>query len=127
GTNEDGTDVFVNFQDSQAYITRTLGDNSTANPELAIINVANPAVPTVIGSLNFGSSVQSVYAADTLMFTATANANEEFQIYEITDPIDIQYYSGLNFPQVATDIAFENNTIYVSVRSNEALRIITSQ
>ena len=35
-------------------------------------------------------------------------------------------HSSFNFPQVATGVDYEDNLVYVSVRSNDALRIITS-
>lgn len=127
GTNENGRGLYINSQDNRAYLARTFGNNVTANHEIAIIDVTNPDIPTVLGTKNFPADVISVFAADNLAFFGTSNANEEFQIFDATNPMNMSYYAGLNFPQIATDLAFENNIIYVAVRSNDALRIITSQ
>ncbi len=127
GSSEDGRAVYVNSQDNRAFIVRSVGGNHSTHPEVAVIDVTNPDAPTTLGSLNFTADVNGVFAADNLLFLATSVSNEEFQIFEDTDPANMTYYSGLNFPQMATDLAFENNIIYVSVRSNDALRIITSQ
>ncbi len=71
--------------------------------------------------------MNAVFAADTLAFFATSASNEEFKIVEASDPAALTPYGGLNFPQVAADLKFENNIIYAAVRSNDALRIITAQ
>ncbi len=127
GGSEDGTGVYVNVQDHHAYITRTVGGNHLTHHELAIYDVVNPDAPLFLGSRNFTYDVNTVFAADNLVFLGTGNSNEEFEIFDVTDPTNLVYYAGFNFPQVASDIAFENNIIYVAVRSNDALRIITSQ
>ena len=77
--------------------------------------------------MEYGNDVDAALAADSILFLGTANSNLEFQTYINSDPTNLVYYSGLNFPQVANDIVLENNIIYVAVRSNDALRIITSQ
>ncbi|GAH25486.1 unnamed protein product, partial [marine sediment metagenome] len=46
--------------------------------------------------------------------------------WNISNPGNIELWSSFNFPQVATGIDYEDNVVYVSVRSNDALRIITS-
>lgn len=125
GSASAATGLFINTQDNRAYITRQQAAGTS--PEVAIYNVANPDAPTLLGSMEFGGDIPAVFAADYLMFLGTAVSNLEFQIFDVTNPAVPSYYSGLNFPQVAADIAFENNVMYVAVRSNDALRIITSQ
>ncbi|MDO8617686.1 MAG: hypothetical protein Q7N87_02235 [Candidatus Uhrbacteria bacterium] len=127
GDSENGTGIYVNVQDHHAYITRTVGGNHLTHHELAIYDVSNPDAPIFLGSRNFADDVNTVFAADNLVFSGTGNSNEEFQIFDVTDPANLVYEVGLNFSQIASDIAFENNIIYVAVRSNDALRIITSQ
>lgn len=127
GSSENGRAVYVNFQDNRAFIARSAGGNNPANPEIAVIDVTNPDALVTLGVMDFAADVNGVFAADNLLFLGTNMSNEEFQIFESADPANMTYYSGFNFPQMATDLAFENNTIYVSVRSNDALRIITSE
>jgi len=93
---------------------------------LYILNASNPANVTVLGSLDVGGTINDIYVAGSLAFLATSNSNSEFQAINIADPMTPTLHSSLNFPQVATGIDYENNIVYVSVRSNDALRIITS-
>lgn len=117
--------LYVNPYDYHAYITRQT-DGSTA-PEVNVYRVTNPDSPVSLGSMQYGHDVLAAFAADGYLFLGTANSNLEFQTYNATNPASLTYISGLNFPQLANDFAFANNVIYVAVRSNDALRIITSQ
>ncbi|MEK7116300.1 MAG: hypothetical protein AAB879_02815 [Patescibacteria group bacterium] len=125
GTNA-ALSVYVNDQDNRAYVVRKLS-TGTNTPELAIFDISNPPTSILLGTLEFSADIRSVFAADSLAFLGTSLSNQEFQIYDVTTPATPTPYGGLNFPQVANDLAFENNVIYVAVRSNDALRIITSQ
>ncbi len=119
------TGLYVNYQDHHAYITRHQA--SGVSPEINIYDVTNPDAPVLLGSQEFNGNLPAVFAADNLVFLGTEVSNLEFQIFDATNIQNLVYYSGLNFPEDATDIAFENNIIYAAVRSNDALRIITSQ
>ncbi len=124
---QDAMSLYTNSQDSRAYLVRVQGDGLPTHPQLVIFDATNPDSAIVIGTLAVSTDVNAVFAADNLAFLATSDANQEFKIMEVSNPSSPQPYSGLNFPQVASGLAFENNTVYVSVRSNDALRIITSQ
>lgn len=121
----DGHGVYVNSQDSHLYLARKQGTQA-ADPDVLIFSLATPDSPVLLGTLDTNTSVNAVFAADNLMFLATENANLEFQVYDVSNPAAPLYYSGLNFPQNATRFVFLNNMVFVSVRSNDALRIITS-
>jgi hypothetical protein len=112
--------------DDRLYVGRDAASGSGYD-ELHIFDVSDPANPVQLGQTNFNHDVNALFAGDELLFLATDYANEELRIFDVTDPEDPLYYSGMNFSQVATDIAFEDNTVYVSVRSNDAHRIITSE
>jgi len=92
-----------------------------------IADATNPASVNVIGSIATGDKVQDVATAGNLAFLATANSNKEFQVMDISTSTSPTLYSYLNFPQSATGVDYLNNIIFLSVRSNDALRIITSQ
>lgn len=124
GTN-DALGLYINAQDNRAYLTRQSG--SISSPDVIILNLTNPDIPSPLGTNLLSIDVNAVFAADTLAFFATSNPNEEFKVMEASDPLALSEYGGLNFPQVALDLRFENNLIYAAVRSNNAIRIITSQ
>ena len=68
-----------------------------------------------------------VCVTGNLAFLATANSTKEFIILNIANPDSITEYASLNLPQLGTGIDFADNKIFMSIRSNDALRIITSQ
>lgn len=124
GTN-DALGLYLNPLDQRAYLTRRGG--SASNPDISILDFTNPDAPTLLGSYVLNTDTNAVFAADALAFFVTSAANEEFKIYDATNPNLLTSYAGLNFPQVGIDLGFENNILYAAVRSNDALRIITSQ
>ncbi len=124
GTNA-ATGLYYNFQDHRVYLTRDMG--SGTSPEINAYDVTNPDAPTLLGTTEFGYDIPAVFAADNLLFLSTGQSNLEFQLFNATNTQQISYVNGFNFPQVGNDIAFESNTIYIAVRSNDALRILTSQ
>ena len=104
------------------FLGRLVGDK-----ELTILNIAMPETIQEIGSVEVNADVNALYVRDYLAFSGTTDSNKEFQIWNISDPSDIIFWSSLNFPQVLSDMDYEDNIIYAAVRSNDALRIITSQ
>ncbi|MCL5733605.1 MAG: hypothetical protein M1334_03015 [Patescibacteria group bacterium] len=91
-----------------------------------ILDVSSPSSVRQLGATNTGGSVNSMYIRDYLAFLGTSNPNEEFQAWNISSSTNPIFWSSYNFPEVATGIDYENNFVYASVRSNDALRIITS-
>lgn len=117
----DGYSVFVK-DEFNVYLGRKLSDTA---PEFFILNAFNPAAITLLGSAGMAAGINDMVAVNRLMFMVTEEPNAEFQVLDIANPASINIdYGTLNFPQAATGITYENNTIYISVRSNNALRII---
>ncbi len=82
----------------------------------------------VRSSVNVGGGVNDVVCAvGDLAFLATTNSTKEFIIVDVHNPDKITEYASLNYPQVGTGIDYYNNKVYMSVRSNDSLRIISSQ
>jgi Tfp pilus assembly protein PilV len=122
----DALGVYVNYQDNHLYAARKIS-SSANSPEVLVYDVTDANNPLLLGSKEFAGDVYSAYGADNLMFLASSYSSEEFQIYNATNPANMQYWVGINFPQLAVDMVLENNIIYMAIRSNDALRIITSQ
>jgi len=114
----DGTSVFVL---DQGNVLLGVGN------KLYDIDATNLAALVIRGSVDVGGTINDIYVEQNLVFLATSNPNREFQVVDITNPATPAVLSYLNFPQNATGVDYENNIVYVSVRSNDALRIITSQ
>jgi prepilin-type N-terminal cleavage/methylation domain-containing protein len=117
---EDGTAVF--FKDLQnLFLGRTL----SATQEFVMLD----STGTVKGTFEVGAPVIDMYATAQLAFIVTDDS-AQFRILNITNPAAIvrQEASGaaLSFPQNMAAITFSNNYVYMAVRSNAALRMITS-
>ena len=113
----DATSVFV-----QSASRVFLGTGNV----LYILDATDPLHVSIIGSLDVGGTINDIYVAGSLAFLATSNSNQEFQVINVSDPAHPALHSYLNFSQVATGVDYQDNIVYVSVRSNDGLRIITS-
>ncbi|MEK7495898.1 MAG: hypothetical protein AAB616_00290, partial [Patescibacteria group bacterium] len=112
-----------------AYCLYLNKENKTLTGEKTkfyIVNASSPSNMTILGSASIGNKTRDIVSAGSLAFLATENPNAEFQVYDISNPASPSLWSSFNFPQMATGIDYEDNIVYVSVRSNDALRIITS-
>lgn len=118
---DDGQSLFLTG--SKLYLGRSSGAS-----DFIIADTSNPVFPATLGSYNLGgSSVNGIVVRDYLAFVGTSQSNNELQIWNISDPAHAVLWSSFNFPQVTTGLDYENNLVYASVRSNDGLRIITSQ
>ncbi|MDP3052026.1 MAG: hypothetical protein Q8N42_00800 [bacterium] len=91
-----------------------------------VLDATDPLHVSIIGSLDVGGIINDIYVAGALAFLATSNSNREFQIIDVSNSASPALYSYLNLAQIATGIDYQNNIVYVSIRSNDGLRIITS-
>ena len=66
-------------------------------------------------------------AAGPYLFTATNISNREFTVYDVRDPLNVHIEASLNMSQVAAGLDLVDNTIYISLRSNDAFQIIRPQ
>ncbi len=104
-----------------------VGSDGSDN-DFEIIGATTTNQMYVRDSLDVGGAINDIVcAAGDLAFLATTNSGKEFLIVNVASPDNIYEYASLNYPQVGTGIDYYNNTVYMSVRSNDALRIITSQ
>ena len=124
GSSEEGKSLIL--VGSKLYLGRTKGGNHDDHHEFHIIDVVNSETPQNLGSKDLAADLNDLRVRDNLAFLGTSDSNKEFQVWNISDPTNITLWSFFNFPQVATGIDYESNLVYVSVRSNDALRIITS-
>ncbi len=103
-----------------------LGRAQSSNHELLVIDAINPASLSLRGSIDISSSVNSVTTTATLSFLSTSDPNAEFQVYFVRNPANMTQYGTLNFPNYATGSTYNENHVYMSVRSNDALQIVSS-
>lgn len=109
----DGTDLYFGKKSSSL--------------EFQALNVLDPVSIEILEESDVDGDVLALHQRDYLLFMCTGDSNDEFQVWNITNPESHVFWSSLNFPQVCADLDFEDNIVYAAVRSNDALRIITSQ
>ena len=107
---------------SKAYLGRLEEED-----ELDILDIANPLSILRLGSKDIDADVNGLLTRECLSFLGTDDSNKELQIWNTSNPANINLWASFNFPQVIASIDYESNIVYVGVRSNDALRIITSQ
>lgn len=117
----------LNLVGTTLYLGRTVGGNHLNHHEFHILDVSNPASVVNLGSKDIAADVNGIVVCENLAFLATSDPNKEFQAWNVADPANITLWSLFNFPQAGSGIDFEGNFVYVAVRSNDALRIITSR
>jgi len=125
GDSEDGK--VVQLAGEKLYLGRLVGGSHADHHELHIIDVSSSTSPQNLGSQDLAVDFNDLRVRDHLAFLGTSDPNKEFQVWNISNPASPSFVSSFNFPQVATGIDYEDNLVYVAVRSNDALRIITSQ
>lgn len=98
-----------------------------SNDDFYILDISNIGSIASLGSKNLATDLNDFRVRDSLGFFGASDSNKEFQVWNVGTPSNIVFWSSFNFPQVANAIDYEDNIVYVAVRSNDALRIITSQ
>ncbi len=121
---ENGKSIYL--AGSELYLGRTTGKTPTHNDEFYILDATNPASVQNLRSTGLGADVNGIRVRGNFALLATSDPDKEFQVWNLSN-FNLTLCSALNFPQEATGIDYEDNLVYVSVRSNDALRIIAPQ
>jgi hypothetical protein len=123
GNSEDGQGL--DLVGNKLYLGRTLGASHTNHSEFHIVDVINPAAISNLGDKDLAADLNDLRIRESLAFLATSDS-KEFQVWNISDQANPVLWSSFNFPQIASGVDYEDNFVYVSARSNDALRILTS-
>ncbi len=99
----------------------------TGGDEFYVLDITNATSVSVLGHVSIGNTVNAITVRDNYAFLATSDTNNELKILNISDLSNITSCSNFNFPNIATGVDFDNNLVYTAVRSNDGLRIVTSQ
>ncbi len=121
-------DIPGTTEDVSIYIQEkggtTILDGNVQN-ELIAIGATNTAQMYIRNRISLGGDVNDINCVQgNLAFLATTNSTKEFTIVNVNDPDNLSVYASLNFPQNATGVDFADNKAFLSVRSNDSLRIV---
>ncbi|TSC88808.1 MAG: outer membrane adhesin-like protein [Parcubacteria group bacterium Gr01-1014_3] len=121
-------DIAGTTEDLSIFITEnggtTIFDGNEQN-ELITIGATNTAQMYVRDRINVGGDVNDITCVEgSLVFLATSNTTKEFLIVNATDPDNLVEHASLNFPQKGTGVEYVQNKVYMSVKSNDGLRIV---
>ena len=78
------------------------------------------------GSTDISSKIHTVIATGILAFIGTGDVNEEFQAFAVRNPATMSKFGSLNFSNIGSGADYNNNIVYMSVRNNDLLQLVTS-
>ncbi len=125
-------DIAGTTEDLSVYIHVKAGANNllvgNGGDEFMEIGATTTSQMYVRSRIGLGGDVNDIVCVTgDLAFLATGNSNKEFIVVNVANPDAIVEYAFINFPQNGTGIDFANNMAFLSVKSNDSLRVITSQ
>lgn len=106
-----------------------LGRQSTpGGADLYIYDISNPALGLpLLGSVDIGTGVNAIRVAGRFAFIATPKVNQEFQVWNISNPTSITNISKYNFGNVVNrGIDYNPDFIYSTGQSTPNFQIIYS-
>jgi hypothetical protein len=99
-------------------------NNPSVKPEFYQFDRTDPVSVVLKNEVDVGGGVREITTAGPYVYLATEASNLEFQIWQTGSSWSLNYEAGINMAQVATGITFDDNTIFISLRSNDAFQII---
>ena len=119
--NTDGRSVHAKTA-KRIYLGRSY---STSDHEFFILDAT--AFPiTRRGSTDISGGVFSLITAGTLSFLGTDKSNEEFQNFNIKNPLLITQVSSLDLSNLGTGADYYDNIVYMSVNNVDILKLIST-
>ncbi len=118
--------VWYDAATDRAYVGRqTNSDPNT--PEVVVYDVSNKASPQLIGSMEVPVDVNTLLSVGNLLFVLTFG-DIEFRAYVATDPANLRYYGGIDFPagDEPRGVKYLSNKFYVAIFNEYGLRIVSS-
>jgi hypothetical protein len=101
---------------NRLYMTREYDSNSSRY-EFLVMNLSNPADPTLLGGLNLENACTDVVVVGNYAYVACSDSTREFQVIDVSNPssMSLSRRYALNLPDtdVGWSISVSGNTAYV--------------
>ncbi|MDP3724311.1 MAG: hypothetical protein Q8R11_01615 [bacterium] len=110
---EDVNDVALYRSGSSTYAL--LVRQSGPNQEFVVVDVTDPAAPTLVGGLEIGSSVKDVAVVGSTAVLAVVRDTQEVMVVDLTNPALPSQLSTLDLPGSANPLSLTSvgTTVYV--------------
>lgn len=126
--NKDGRSIYLHG--TRIYI----GLESGTGEDLYVLDASNPLNVTaglpVLGKVEIGATVNAIRVSGELAFLATSKANDEFQVWNISNPetaitrVEVDPYNVPN--KISKGIDIESPYLYAASQANDPLQILYS-
>ncbi len=105
-----------------------MGRLSGTGPDLYIFDISNPpAGLTQLGSIDIGTGALAIRVAGKFAFISTPKTNQEFQVWNISNPASISSVAVFNFGNVANEgMDYDPDFIYVTGQATPNFQIVYS-
>jgi hypothetical protein len=123
--NVDGNDLA--FANNKIYlVTANNTGHGGSDPEFYILDVSNPASPTLLGSLNLGATASAVTVSGDYAYVASASNNQELQIINISNPSSPSLAGSYNASgsSDALSVAVSGDVVYLGRVDNSGAELL---
>ncbi|MBU1167141.1 hypothetical protein KKC60_01890, partial [Patescibacteria group bacterium] len=116
-SSSDAYDVVV--AGNYAYLATS--NNPGGTPEIYILDVSDPLVPSLVGSYNVGADVYGLFYRDDLLYLATSENNAELQILDVSNKAVPSSLGGYNTPggEEGREIVIDENEVAYLLTDND--------
>jgi hypothetical protein len=117
GSGVAATNIYVNG--TYAYLTKNA--ETGGNSEFNIIDVTTPSTPNLVGKFaRQNANFLSTFVVGNFAYVATAQANNQFRIINVTSKTAPTSSSSVNLAVTANDIFIDGTTAYIGTANNGA-------
>lgn len=115
--NKDALGVYVTG--TKAYL---VGDKRQNNGEFFVVNITNPASPSILGSAEINAKVNAVAVSGNYAFIVTDDDSKELQIINVQNPASPSVIKSLDLPSSAdgVDIKISGTKAYIITKNNSS-------
>ena len=126
-SNRDAQSVYI--LGSNLFLGRDSSNNASQH-DFYVFDISTPVSPTLFDSENINNSnntaILSIVVQGPLAFIASSKATAEFQVWNVSNPSNIQPHGcvSYNYPANPTRLIYRNNYIFSVIESNDIFRVI---
>lgn len=118
-----GGGLSIAVSGSYAYITRASDTTAGAN-EFTVVNISNPASPTVVGGYNNNINMNDIYLDGNYAYVATSSTTTEMLVINIITPTAPALAASYNAPTSVASTAIDGYGNYIFLASGTTVQAV---